>query len=135
MKLFRSFYSNCRCFFLLLLAYFRLIIILILDSYCVSFKGFVKIIKSNAYYKRYQVKFRRRRRKLKWKLKVWICLSACFYLKEGRTDYYARKRLITQDKNKYNTPKYRLIVRISNRFVTCQVSCFVFLLFPFLLNF
>jgi len=64
--------------------------------------GFVKIVKNKAYYKRYQVKFRRRR--------------------QGRTDYYARKRLITQDKNKYNTPKYRLIVRISNRFVTCQVA-------------
>ena len=34
-----------------------------------------------------QVKFRRRR--------------------EGKTDYFARKRLVVQDKNKYNTPKYR----------------------------
>lgn len=64
--------------------------------------GFVKVVKNKAYYKRYQVKFRRRR--------------------QGRTDYYARKRLITQDKNKYNTPKYRFIVRISNKFVTCQVA-------------
>ena len=30
---------------------------------------------------------------------------------EGKTDYYARKRLITQDKTKYNSPKYRLVVR------------------------
>jgi large subunit ribosomal protein L5e len=29
--------------------------------------------------------------------------------------------LVTQDKNKYNSPKYRLVVRFSNRFVTCQV--------------
>jgi ribosomal protein L18 len=52
---------------------------------------FVKVLKSKAYFKRYQVKFRRRR--------------------EGKTDYRARKRLICQDKNKYNAPKYRLVVR------------------------
>lgn len=62
---------------------------------------FVKEIKNKAYFKRYQVKYRRRR--------------------EGVTDYYARKRLIFQEKNKYNTPKYRLVVRISNRDVTCQI--------------
>ena len=45
-----------------------------------------------------------------------------FVLKEGKTDYYARKRLIVQEKNKYNTPKYRLVVRISNRNVTTQVN-------------
>ena len=50
---------------------------------------------------RYQVKFRRRR--------------------EGKTDYYARKRLVAQDRNKYNTPKYRLVVRFSNKDITCQV--------------
>jgi len=63
---------------------------------------FVKVIKDKAYYKRFQVKFRRRR--------------------EGRTDYYARKRLIIQDKNKYNTPKYRMIVRYSNTDITCQIA-------------
>ena len=62
---------------------------------------FVKIIKNKAYFKRYQVKYKRRR--------------------EGKTDYRARKRLITQDKNKYNTPKYRLVVRFSNKYVTCAV--------------
>ncbi len=40
---------------------------------------------------------------------------------EGRTDYRQRHKLITQDKNKYLRPKYRLVVRFSNRFVTCQV--------------
>lgn len=30
---------------------------------------------------------------------------------EGKTDYRARVRLINQDKNKYNTPKYRFVVR------------------------
>lgn len=63
--------------------------------------GFVKVVKNKAYYKRYQVKFRRRR--------------------ENKTDYYARKRLVTQDKNKYATPKYRFVVRITNRDIICQV--------------
>jgi large subunit ribosomal protein L5e len=40
---------------------------------------------------------------------------------EGRTDYRARKRLITQDKNKYNSPKYRLVVRFTNRYCLCQI--------------
>jgi len=63
--------------------------------------GFVKIVKDKAYYKRYQTKFRRRR--------------------ECKTDYYARKRLIIQDKNKYQTPKYRFVVRITNRDIVCQI--------------
>jgi len=63
--------------------------------------GFVKLVKNKAYYKRFQVKYKRRR--------------------EGKTDYYARKRLVTQDKNKYNTPKYRFVVRFSNKDITCQV--------------
>jgi len=64
--------------------------------------AFVKVIKNKAYFKRYQVKFKRRR--------------------EGKTDYYARKRLVVQDKNKYNTPKYRLIVRFTNKDIICQVA-------------
>jgi large subunit ribosomal protein L5e len=63
--------------------------------------GFVKILKNKAYFKRYQTKLRRRR--------------------EGKTDYYARKRLIIQAKNKYNTPKYRLVVRITNRQIIAQI--------------
>ena len=63
--------------------------------------GFIKIIKDNAYFKRFQTKFRRRR--------------------ECKTDYYARKRLVMQDKNKYNSPKYRLAVRITNRDIIAQV--------------
>jgi large subunit ribosomal protein L5e len=63
---------------------------------------FVKLVKNKAYFKRYQVKFRRRR--------------------EGKTDYFARKRLVVQDKNKYNTPKYRMIVRISNKDICCQIA-------------
>merc|ERR1711979_157047 len=67
-----------------------------------SIMPFVKVVKSKAYFKRYQVKFRRRR--------------------EGKTDYFARKRLVVQDKNKYNTPKYRMIVRFSNTDVCCQIA-------------
>jgi len=62
---------------------------------------FVKVVKNKSYFQRYQTKYRRRR--------------------EGKTDYYARKRLIIQDKNKYNSPKYRLVVRISNKNVICQI--------------
>jgi len=64
--------------------------------------GFVKVVKNKAYFKRFQVKYRRRR--------------------EGRTDYFARRRLICQDKNKYNTPKYRLIVRVTNKDIICQIA-------------
>jgi len=61
----------------------------------------VKSTKSNAYFKRYQVKFRRRR--------------------DGKTDYRARIRLINQDKNKYNTPKYRFVVRFTNKDIVAQI--------------
>jgi len=63
--------------------------------------GFVKVQKDKAYFKRFQVKFRRRR--------------------EGKTDYKARKNLVKQDKNKYNTPKYRFVVRFTNSDIICQV--------------
>jgi large subunit ribosomal protein L5e len=62
---------------------------------------FVKVLKDNTYFKRFQVKFRRRR--------------------EAKTDYKARRKLIQQDKNKYNTAKYRFVVRITNKDVICQV--------------
>merc|ERR1712136_228629 len=65
-------------------------------------KTFVAVQKNKAYFKRYQVKFRRRR--------------------EGKTDYFARKRLCVQDKNKYNTPKYRLVVRITNKDIIAQIA-------------
>ncbi|KAK3204239.1 hypothetical protein Dsin_018285 [Dipteronia sinensis] len=62
---------------------------------------FVKAQKSKAYFKRFQVKYKRRR--------------------EGKTDYRARIRLINQDKNKYNTPKYRFVVRFTNKDITAQI--------------
>ena len=39
----------------------------------------------------------------------------------GKTDYYARKRLITQAKNKYNAPKYRMVVRFTNKDIITQI--------------
>jgi len=63
--------------------------------------AFVKLVKNKAYFKRFQVKYRRRR--------------------EGKTDYYARKRLVAQDKNKYNSPKYRFVVRFTRKDIICQV--------------
>jgi len=62
---------------------------------------FVKVQKGKAYFKRFQVKPRRRR--------------------EGKTDYYSRSRMIRQAKDKYNTPKYRLVVRFTNTRVLCQI--------------
>jgi len=63
--------------------------------------AFVTVLKNKAYFKRFQVKYKRRR--------------------EGKTDYYARKRLVTQSKNKFGTPKYRFVVRFTNKDIICQV--------------
>ncbi|CAN1128587.1 60S ribosomal protein L5 [Linum perenne] len=63
--------------------------------------AFAKAQKTRAYFKRFQVKYRRRR--------------------AGKTDYRARIRLINQDKNKYNTPKYRFVVRFTNKDVVAQI--------------
>lgn len=63
--------------------------------------GWIKVQKTSAYYSRFQVQFRRRR----------DCL----------TDYQQRRALIVQDKDKYDAPKYRFVVRKSNKKITCQV--------------
>jgi len=63
--------------------------------------AFVKAQKTRNYFMRYQVKYRRRR--------------------DCKTDYYARQRLIVQDKNKYTTPKYRFVVRITNYDIIAQI--------------
>jgi len=63
--------------------------------------GFVKVVKTKAYFKRYQVKFKRRR--------------------QCKTDYFARIAMIQQDKNKYKTPKYRFVVRITNKDIIAQI--------------
>jgi len=62
---------------------------------------YVKIVKNKSYYKRYQVRFRRRRTNV--------------------TNYRLRRNLIRQDKRKYNAPKWRLVVRFSNKDVVAQV--------------
>uniref|UniRef100_G1Q087 Large ribosomal subunit protein uL18 C-terminal eukaryotes domain-containing protein n=1 Tax=Myotis lucifugus TaxID=59463 RepID=G1Q087_MYOLU len=62
---------------------------------------FVKVVKNKAYFKRYQVKCRKQR--------------------EGKIDYYAQKRMVIQGKNTYNTPKYRMIVCVSNKNSICQI--------------
>ena len=62
---------------------------------------FIKVLKNKAYFKRYQTKFRRRR--------------------EYKTNYAARKSLIIQDLNKYVTPKYRLVARITSGKVIAQI--------------
>jgi large subunit ribosomal protein L5e len=63
--------------------------------------GFVKVVKNRPYFKRFQVKYRRRR--------------------EGKTDYQARRALVAQDKNKYNSKKYRLVVRFTNKDIIAQI--------------
>jgi large subunit ribosomal protein L5e len=40
---------------------------------------------------------------------------------EGLTDYQARKNLIVQDLNKYGTPKFRLVVRFTNKDIVAQI--------------
>jgi len=62
---------------------------------------FVKTTKTNSYFKRFQTQFRRRR--------------------ECKTDYYARKRMVTQDLNKYGAPKFRLVARITNAKIIAQI--------------
>uniref|UniRef100_A0A8C6QUS9 Large ribosomal subunit protein uL18 n=1 Tax=Nannospalax galili TaxID=1026970 RepID=A0A8C6QUS9_NANGA len=64
--------------------------------------GFVKVVKNKAYFKRYQVKFRSQG--------------------QGKTDYYAWKRLVIQDRNKHNTPKCRMIVHGTDRDIICQTA-------------
>eukprot|EP00403_Amphidinium_massartii_P033370 CAMPEP_0178451012 /NCGR_PEP_ID=MMETSP0689_2-20121128/43443_1 /TAXON_ID=160604 /ORGANISM="Amphidinium massartii, Strain CS-259" /LENGTH=314 /DNA_ID=CAMNT_0020076541 /DNA_START=90 /DNA_END=1034 /DNA_ORIENTATION=- len=64
--------------------------------------AFVKLVKNRAYFKRFQVKRRRRR--------------------EGKTDYKARRAMTKQDKTKYGTRKYRLVVRFTNKRVICHVT-------------
>jgi large subunit ribosomal protein L5e len=63
---------------------------------------FVKETKCKSYFSRYQTKYRRRR--------------------QCKTDYKARRHLVAQDKNKYNSPRYRLVVRLTNRDCICQIT-------------
>lgn len=58
-------------------------------------------LKVKSYFKRYQVKPKRRR--------------------QGKTDYCARRVLIGQSKAKYGTPKYRIVARKTNKRIIAQV--------------
>lgn len=62
---------------------------------------FVKIVKNKAYFSRFQTQYRRRR--------------------EGKTDYRARRTMTQQDKTKYGAPKYRLVVRFTNKDIVAQI--------------
>jgi len=62
---------------------------------------FLKVVKNKSYFSRYQVKYRRRR--------------------EGKTDYSRRYGMIIQDKTKFASHKYRLVVRFTNKDTICQV--------------
>ena len=62
---------------------------------------FVKVVKNKAYFKRFQVKYRRRR--------------------EGKTDYRARRQMVLQDKTKFGAPKYRMVVRVTNKDIITQI--------------
>lgn len=64
--------------------------------------AFVKVLKNTAFFKRFQVQKRRRR--------------------QGKTDYKARVKMVKQDRNKFNTRKYRFIVRFTNKQVICQLA-------------
>ena len=64
--------------------------------------GYLKVIKNKAYFKKFQTPFKRRM--------------------EAKTDYHARQKMILQDKDKFRTPKYRLIVRFTNKHVIAQIA-------------
>lgn len=58
-------------------------------------------LRKKSYFRRFQTKLRRRR--------------------EGKTDYKQRRALIKQDANKQGIAKNRVVVRITNKRVICQV--------------
>jgi len=62
---------------------------------------FVKLVKNKAYSMRMQVKPKRRR--------------------QSKTDYFARRRLVCQDKNKFDSRKYRLVARRTNTKIITQI--------------
>merc|ERR1712169_100670 len=69
------------------------------EDFCIVKKKKKK--KNKAYFKRFQVKYRRRR--------------------QGKTDYSRRRTLVKQDKTKYNSPKYRFVVRFTNKDIVAQI--------------
>ncbi|KAH8967594.1 hypothetical protein BDL97_03G084600 [Sphagnum fallax] len=73
---------------------------------------YVKSHMTKAYFKRFQIKF--------------MCgeaiMCAIKMHTSGKTDYWARICLTTQDKNKCNTPKYRYVVRFTNKDIVAQIT-------------
>jgi len=69
---------------------------------CTHNMGVVKLVKNNAYFKRFQTKQRRRR--------------------EGKTDYFARRNMVRVEKNKYAAVKHRLIARFTNKRCIAQIA-------------
>merc|ERR1719300_446875 len=67
----------------------------------IKFKNRTPEHKTSAFFSRYIPKKRRRR--------------------EGKTDYKQRVKLLQIDKNKYNTKKYKLVVRRTNKFITVSL--------------
>jgi len=64
-------------------------------------KASLSCLKVKSYYKRYQVKFKRRR--------------------QGKTNYHKRRKMLRRDKCKYETPKYRMVVRKTNTKIIAQI--------------
>ena len=88
---------SCK-FFFNSLSFFR---IKVPYHYQIRHHAYAKEFRTSAYHSRFQTPFRRRQ--------------------EGKTDYYQRKRLVTQHKAKYNSPKYRLVVRFTNKDIIAQI--------------
>lgn len=61
-----------------------------------------RVSKTSSYFSRFNVKYRRRR--------------------SGKTDYRARRYMVTREKTQYCTPKFRLILRFSNKNISCQAA-------------
>uniref|UniRef100_G1LB10 Large ribosomal subunit protein uL18 n=1 Tax=Ailuropoda melanoleuca TaxID=9646 RepID=G1LB10_AILME len=63
--------------------------------------GFVKVVKNKAHFKRHWVKSGRG---------------------QSKTNNYAWKCWVIKDQSKSSTPKHRMIVRVTNRDITCQTA-------------
>ncbi|CAK9270510.1 unnamed protein product [Sphagnum jensenii] len=74
---------------------------------------YVKSHMTKAYFKRFQIKFMCRQGQ--------FFVFPCVHI-SGKTDYWARIRLTTQDKNKCNTPKYCYVVRFTNKDIVPQIT-------------
>ncbi|CAM6018882.1 unnamed protein product [Sphagnum balticum] len=74
---------------------------------------YVKSHMTEAYFKRFQIKFMHRQGQ--------FFVFPCVHI-SGKTDYWARIHLTTQDKNKCNTPKYHFVVGFTNKDIVAQIT-------------